>query len=139
MELNTEGYQGNIRDTALIHTNDPEAPRLRIILRAHVESPIILSPRYLLFTGVKGRIYTRVVEIKAGLDRPLTLEPVHFNLEGRMSYRIEEVEEGRRFKLHLTNEPEASGVFSGILELRTNYDERPSLNIPIKARFMEPG
>lgn len=138
MELNTEGYQGNVRDTALIHTNDPEAARSRVILKVRVEAPIIMRPRYLLFTGVKGRIDTRVVEIRAGLDRPLALEPVRFDLEGRMSYRIEEVEKGRRFKLHLTNKPEASGVFRGVLELKTNYDERPTLNVPIKARILEP-
>ena len=121
--------------SAAVHTNDPDAEKLTIGLKVFVEVPIIMNPRYVLFTGVEGETGTRVIEITAGLGKPLELEPDGFNLDGRIMYRIEEIERGRKFRVHFTNEPEASGTFRGFLNLKTNYDEMPMLNIRINVRI----
>lgn len=78
-----------------------------------------------------------MVEIKAGLDKPLALTPEEFNLEGKLTYRIEEIEKGRRFKIHFTSIPGPSQRFNGFLNLKTNYPEKPIINIRIRGRFLK--
>lgn len=121
----------------MVHTNDPVHQRLTIGLRAFVKVPISLRPRYVLFRGVRGAQTTRTIEITAGLDTPLELQPAESNLGGSLKYHIEEVEEGRKFRVHFTSLPEASGSFRGFLNLRTNYEEMPVVNIRINATFRE--
>ncbi|MFO7783195.1 MAG: hypothetical protein R6V25_01060 [Desulfatiglandales bacterium] len=124
--------------TAVVNTNDPIQARFTVGVRAFVKVPISLKPRYVLLKGVKDRQTTRTIEITAGLDTPLELEPAESNLGGMLTYRIEEVEEGRMFKVYFTNLPEASGSFRGYLNLKTNYQEMPVINIRINVRIQSP-
>lgn len=131
--VNTKGYQGSIYNTAVVYTNDPVYGRFNIGIRSFVVVPIMLKPRYVLFRGVQGRQSTSTIEITAGLEEILELEPAESNLGGKLTYRLEEVEEGRRFKIYLTNLPEATGSFRGYLNFNTNYEEMPLINIRINA------
>jgi hypothetical protein len=90
--VNTKGCQGNIHKTAYVCTNDPSADRLVLGVRAFVQVPIFVSPRYVFLQGNAARGVTRIVKIEAGLEKPLILEPENFNLEGKIDYEIEEVE-----------------------------------------------
>ena len=47
---------------------------------------ISLSSRYVYLRGTEGQRVTRTIEIKAGLDKPLSLEPSEFNLKGKVTY-----------------------------------------------------
>jgi hypothetical protein len=85
--------------------------------------------------GKKDAAVTKSVEITAGLDKPLTLEPIRFDLEGRATYRIEEIERGRKFVVYFSNVPGAADSFSGSLSLRTNYDEKSTVTIKVRGRF----
>lgn len=100
-----------------------------------VQVPIIVTPRYVLFNAIEGRIVTQFIEIIAGTDKPLKLEPAQFSLDGSMSYRIVEVEKSRKFRIYFSNAPEVSGTLRGFLNIRTNYSEKPMLNISIHARI----
>jgi len=48
-----------------------------------------------------------------------------------VTYRIEEVEPGRIFRVHFTSIPGPSGNYRGILKLKTNYPEKPEITIRI--------
>ena len=87
--------------------------------------------------GKEGQKVTKIVEIKAGLDEPLALTLEEFNLEGKLTYRIEEIEKGRRFKIHFTSIPGPSQRFNGFLNLKTNYPEKSIINIRIMRSFFE--
>jgi len=120
-----------------VHTNDREAGTLTIGLTVFVEVPIVVRPSYVLLSGVKGTSSTRAVDIIAALDKPLLLEADSFSLEGIMKYRIKEVEKDERFRVHVISDPDAQGTFTGFLNLRTNYPEKPALHIRIKVRIKE--
>ena len=68
---------------------------------------------------------------------PLELEPAEYNLGGSLTYRIEEVEQGRKFKVHFINLPGASGSFKGYLNLKTNYEEMPVINIRVNSNIRD--
>ena len=106
-------------------------------VKAFVKVPIYLSTRYVSLHGKAGQKVTKIIEIRAGLDKPLTLTLEGFNLEGKLIYRIEEIEKGRKFKIHFTSIPGPSQRFNGFLNLKTNYPEKPIINIMIRGRFLK--
>lgn len=137
LKVNTKGYEGKIYKGALVNTNDGEQNAVHLGIKAFVKVPVSVSPRYVSFRGKAGQSIIRVVEIKAGLSKPLILSLDQFDLEGKVKYRLEEIEKGRRFKIHLTNIPGPKPVFSGFLSLKTNYPEKPVITIKIRGRFRE--
>ena len=106
-------------------------------VKAFVKVPIYLSSRYVNLWGKEGQSATRVIEIRAGLDKLLTLEPGQFNLEGKVKYTIEEIKKGRRFKVHFTNIAGPSQTYRGFLKLKTNYPENPVISLMIRGRFLK--
>lgn len=135
LSVRTKGYEGKIHKTARVETNDPRMKTFTLGLRAFVQVPIYVKPRYVRLNGRENVSVTRSVEIMAGLDKPLTLEPSQFNLEGKVTYKVEEIDKGRKFKVSFTNIPGVAGSYRGSLNLKTNYDEKPVLNIGIRGRF----
>jgi hypothetical protein len=105
-------------------------------IKANVKVPIFMSPRYLYFSGNPERVQTRIVKISAGLDKDLTLTPTQFNLEGKLTYAVEEIEEGRQYQIRFENIPGSMNQYQGFLKLKTNYPERPEVTIRIRARFL---
>lgn len=75
------------------------------------------------------------LNIFAGLDKPLKITPDKYNLEGKVSYAIEEIKKGKQYKITFKNNPDVSGRFDGGLRLRTNYKEKPEIKIVISSRF----
>jgi len=55
----------------------------------------------------------RTVEVKGGLEKPLKIEPVEFNLSNRLSYEIVEVKPGKLYQVHFTSIPKHRRFFSG--------------------------
>ena len=110
---------------------------VKLKVKAFVKVPIFISPYHVTLYGKEGQSVTRVVEIRAGLDKLLTLTPEEFNLKGKLTYRIEEIEKGRKFKIHFTNIPGSPRTYYGFLNLKTNYSERPLISIRIRGRFVK--
>ena len=70
-------------------------------MKAYVKTPLTVSPAYVTLYSTGNEIITREVEITAELPRPLTLTPIQFSLGGTLTYRIDEIEKGKRFKISL--------------------------------------
>jgi len=139
LRVNTSGYQGEIRKRARVYTNDPSNKVEVLSIKAFVKTPIYLSTRYVAFKGLAGRKITKTVRIRAEGNKPLKLEPSHFDLSKKVTYRIEEVEAGRIFKVHFTSIPGPAGIYQGVLKLKTNYPEKPEITIRIMGKFQKGG
>ena len=137
LSVRTKGYEGANRWGARVYTSDPKMRTTDLYVKAFVKVPIYLSPRYVNLYEREGQSLTRVVEIRAGRDEPLTLIPSEFNLEGKLIYTVEEIEKGRRFKIRFTSIPGPPQTYHGFLNLETNYPEKPILNIRIRGRFVK--
>jgi hypothetical protein len=134
--MRTRNYEGLLLRTAKVYTNDPKMGVFTLILEARIAAPITVLPPYVSFYGFAGEIFSLPVEVRAGLDRPLSLEPGESNLTGKVTYKIEELEKGRRFRILFTNIPGPVGTFRGYLNLKTNYDAKPLINIRVISRFV---
>jgi len=102
-----------------------------------VKVSIRVSSRYVYLFGPADQKITRVVNITAGLEKPLKIEPISFDLADRISYSIKETEQGRHFLVRLTSIPGTAGRFHGVLKLKTNYPEKPEITIYIRGRFQK--
>jgi len=105
-------------------------------ITAVVKTPVSVSPKYVFFQGATSESITRTVLIEARLQKPLKLEPLEFTLGKLVKYQIEEVSEGKLFKVHFTSIPKSPRYFSGYLSLKTNYPQKPELFIRLRARFV---
>ncbi|MBN1846999.1 MAG: hypothetical protein JW932_00285 [Deltaproteobacteria bacterium] len=137
LTVDTRGYERNIYKTADVYTNDPKMPRFRLGVRAYIEVPISVSPSYVNLQGNADQEISRTIKITAGLEEPLIIEPDRFNLEDRVRYEIEEIEKGRTYLIRFTSIAGTSGTFMGFLNLKTNYQEKPLLNIRIRANLRQ--
>jgi hypothetical protein len=135
LKVNTRGYQGKIRKRAKVYTNDPRRNVEVLSIKAFVKVPIYLSSKYVYLRGLAGRKITKTVRIRAEGNKLLKLEQSHFDLSKKVTYRIEEVEAGRIFKVHFTSIPGPAGTYQGVLKLKTNYPERPEITIRVMGKI----
>jgi len=108
-------------------------------LAAFIKVPIVISPRYVLLVNNSGKSMTEIVEIRAQLERTLELKPDSFSLAQQVAYSIEEVEKGRKFRVHFKTKPGPAQTYRGFLKIKTNYPEKPEIIIKISGRIKEAG
>jgi hypothetical protein len=137
LSVRTMGRQGKISRNARVYSNDPAKSIAKLGITAFIRPIIQISPPKIYLIGKEDQSITKEVEIKAGLDRPLALTAGRFNLAGKLTYTITEVEEGRRFQIFLTNIPGPPQTYRGYLKIKTNYPEKPEITLWIKGRFLK--
>jgi hypothetical protein len=135
LRVTTKGYQGSVHKSAKVYHNDPNKEVLVLKITANVKVPIYLSSRYVSLYGKEGQSVTRVVDIKAELDKPLKLSPVEFNLSDKLSYTIEEIEKGKKFRIRFKSIPGPPQTYTGFLKIKTNYPEKPEITVRIRGRI----
>lgn len=135
LKINTRGLHGPINKTARVYTNDPKKRLVTLAIKGFVKVAILVSPSYVSLRGYEGSVASRFITITAMEKRPLKLEPAGFNLSERVTYRIEVIEPGKKFRVYFKNRPTPAGTFQGTLILRTNYPEKSQISIPISAKF----
>jgi uncharacterized membrane protein len=135
--LKPAGYHGKIVKGAEVKTNDPENKNFKLALRAFVKEWITLSNEHVYLSGAADETHTASIEINAKGEEPLQLTLKDFSLDDKLRYEIEELEEGRKFRVRFTTAPGAPDTYQGFLRLKTNYPLKPVVNIPINARLHE--
>ena len=135
LRVETNDRQGKLRKGARVYTNDPLKKLERISIEAYVKTAIRLSAKSVYFNGKIGDIIIKTIDIKGQPDKPLKLESNHFDLENKVTYRIEEIETGRIYRIHFTSVPGPAIKYRGLLKLRTNYSEKPEITIGIRGSF----
>jgi hypothetical protein len=103
-----------------------------------VKVPIYVSPKHVYLRGQKNKQVSKAVTIRAGKEQPLKLEPNAYDLTEKVLFKIQEIQEGKLFRIYFTNVPSSEEFYRGTLKLKTNYTEKPELLIHINARFNEP-
>ena len=139
LKINTKGRRGEITKSATVYTNDPNQRVVTIRIRARIKVPIYVSSPKIRLYGREKQSVTRVVEIRAELERPLILTPKQFSLGDKLTFQIEEIDKGRRFQIRFKSIPGPPEKYHGFLRLKTNYPEKPEMTIWILGRFLKSG
>ena len=135
LRVNTRGYRGDISKSARVFSNDPHRKIVTLRLRAFIKVAIYISNERVILKGSPGESVASTVELRAEREKPLYIDPIAFDPDQKMSYRIETVEEGRNYRIHFKTKSVPPGNFHGFLKLKTNYEERPLIVIRIKGSF----
>ena len=135
LKVKTKGYQGTIRKSARVKSNDPKNSNLILVVKATVEVPVFVSRRYVHIQGQGDKAVHRDVLIRAELNKPLSLTPVEFTLDKKVTYVLETIKKDKEYRIRFTSVPGVKENYRGLLKLKTNYSEQPEITISIYGRF----
>jgi hypothetical protein len=135
LEIRTAGYQGNVVKSARVETNERGNETFSLSVKAFIQVPILISSNYIYMSGLDDEEIERLVEVTGEKERPLSLHPGRFDLEGTVRYALEEVEKGRTFRIRFISIPGTEQTYQGRLSLKTNYPEKPEITIRIRGKF----
>jgi hypothetical protein len=134
--VDTSGYDGNLRKSAKVYSNDPVRPVETLSFSGNVKVPIRVSTRLVYLQGNAKDQVSKTIKISAELDKPLKIQPIEFNLHSKVTYKINEVKAGKLYEVLFTSLPNVGNYYQGILRLRTNYPEKPEIELWIRGRFV---
>jgi hypothetical protein len=135
LEVNTKSKQGNIHQTARVFTNDPKRSQLTIGIAGHVWTPVLLNPKYARLRGVLGEKTKTTIRLKSQKQDPLMLELVSVSIPEKVDVALKELEKGRVWELQVENKVHEQKNYSGHIKLKTNYPEKPDLNVRISGQI----
>jgi hypothetical protein len=135
VKVDTKGFEGRQRWGIKVLTNDPKWKEAVLDIRANIKPILILSGKSVQFIGRNDVSVTKEIEIGAGIDRTLIITPQLFTLPGKVTWSLQEIEKGKKFRIRLKTIPGASEDYRGFLTLKTNFPEKPELTIWIIGRF----
>jgi hypothetical protein len=128
--VNLTGYKGKVKKTAMIECNDPGQRMVQLSLSGTVRSFIEVRPlNSIAFRGRAEKLQPKTVEL-VGNDVPFHIKHVQSNLDGRVAHEVETVEEGRRYRLKVSNLVK-QGDYNGALWVHTDLERKPYVMIRV--------
>lgn len=135
LEVNLRSFQGFVRKTATVVSDDPVNPRLVLTLEGNVKPLIEVRPeKTIYFQGMTSDIGERTIDLVA-VAGPFHIRKVDDNLGGNAVYKLETVQDGTHYRLKVSNNA-PKGNYRGSITLYTDVAEKPELTVWINA-FIE--
>ena len=131
MKVKTEGFAGSIHKRARIFSDDPKKPNVSVSIKAKVAPIISVKPRSVRLRGFSGDKIGTEITIRAHEEKPLILSPGKFSIFDKVDYEIKTVEEGKAYRLVFQNKLTHKGKYRDILQIKTNYPDKPLLKIRV--------
>ena len=130
LRLNLKGFQGAVKKTANVSTNDPSNPRLVLTIQGAVKTIIDVRPTgTVAFRGLSDQIAPSTVEL-VGSTQPFHITKVESNLEEKVSYQMETVQEGKEYRLRITNLLKR-GTYNGYIKCNTDLAAKPDVMVRV--------
>lgn len=134
LRVKLQGYEGPVSKTADVVCNDPRNPRTVLTMTGKVIPLILLRPsRYVQFHGASGRLPPAALELAAN-PAPFRILKTEDNLQGKVSYNLETIEDGKRYRLSIANEAR-EGNYAGFIRVLTDHPEKPELMVRVNGRI----
>jgi hypothetical protein len=132
LKVNLKGYQGNIKKTATVFSNDPKKARAVLTLQGTVKALVELRPSgAITFRGLASQIQEQTVTL-VGTTQPFHIQSVESNLEGKVGYQLETVEDGKEYQLKVSNRVK-QGNYGGFIKCSTDLAQKPVVVIRVIA------
>ena len=130
LEVNLSGYKGKVRKITTVTCNDPHRPQLELVMQGTVRTLIdVLPANTLVFRGRAEKLDPKAIELVGG-PFPFHITRIQSNLEGRVAHELETVEEGKRYRLKVSNLVH-EGDYSGALWLHTDLPQKPYVMVRV--------
>lgn len=139
IRFNSAGYGGAIDKWILVASNDPDQPKVKLVLRGTVWKPIEVSPPNAVFATAADApaSETKVIRITNNTDEPLILSPPE-SRNRAFAVELKTVRPGKEFELRVTTvPPPGAGTVPGLITIKTNSAQVPviavtALAVPIR-------
>lgn len=135
VEVRTEGYQGNVHKAARVTTNDPENSQVTISMKGKIWVPIQVSPGYANLVGIVGDAVETVVSLQAQKKDPLKLAVKSVSVPEKITVELVQVEKDQSYQVKIKNKIDEQTVYSGQVQLSTNYPEKPEILIRVNGNI----
>ena len=132
----TTGRQGKVNKSITVMTDDPDRPRIELVLKGEIRTRFEVSPSQTISLGAlqSGSMIKRTLSITNKLPEPVvfTLGKADSNV---LKTQLREVEKGKRYELDVETVPPLSEATSfDSIVLQTDLKEQPELAIPVSGR-----
>ena len=135
LKLNLKGFQGAVKKTANVTTNDPVNPRLVLAIQGVVKTIVDVRPSSTVaFRGLSDQITPISVEM-VGSSEPFHIVKTESNLDDKISFQMETVQEGKEYRLRITNLLKR-GTYNGFIRCDTDLAAKPDITIRVSG-FIE--
>lgn len=132
-EVRTTGFRGAIAKSITVLTNDPRNPRIQLVVKALLQTPVEVEPGYARFVTIDGSPAKPAEQTVWSPDHPdLEILEVRSPLPFVEVERLEgEAESGRhRLVVHLADDAPI-GPFGDRIVVVTDHPEKPEVTIPV--------
>ena len=130
MKVNLRNFQGNVEKKVTIQSNDPHNPEQIIKMVGTVLAIIDVKPSTsVLFKGVADELSESVLTLAAS-TAPFHISGVESNLQDSINYSLETVEEGKLYRLKISNKI-PNGNYGGFIKLNTDLTQKPDILIRV--------
>lgn len=132
LKLDLNSFQGYVKKSTAITTDDPANPRMTIFLEGTVKPLVAVLPaKSLYLQGMPDTVTEKVVDL-VGSTKPFHITKVDSDLAKNAEYRLETVEEGKHYRVRISNRLQR-GTYRGSINLHTDLAERPELTVWVNA------
>lgn len=129
LRLDTRGFEGKVKKTAIVYSNDPDEPRLVLALQGVVKTLVDVGPSSsVVFRGAADQQVQKVIEL-VGV-KPFRIQKVESTLDGKVAHEIEPLETGKGYRLKLDNLAK-QGNYAGAIKITTDLPKKPEIHIRI--------
>lgn len=132
MKIDLKGFMGYVKKSSTVESNDPQNPRLVIAMVGRARPFILIQPSVSVsFRNAPGESGEKVVDLITNSD-PFHVISVTNGVEGKASYRLETVEDGRHYRITVVNLLE-KGRYGGAITVHTDMERKPKLTIYVRS------
>jgi hypothetical protein len=130
LKVNLRGYQGSVKKTATVFNNDPQNPRATLTLQGTVKALIEVQPANdMKFRGMAEQLTEKTIDL-VGTSQRFRIQKVESNLDDKIRYQMETVEEGKHYRLKVTNLLK-QGNYNGFIKCTTDLSEKSEITIRV--------
>ncbi len=140
VQLSTTNFKGPIHKTITVTSTALNQPLTTLHLQGEVWVPVAVTPSYVYFSLVAGRSQTstRSLKIKNNTEKPLEIREVEATPEA-LATELKTITPGKEFELVVSIAGELpSKSNQGMLKLKTNWEDTPSIDVKVYAHVQNP-
>jgi hypothetical protein len=127
----SKGYQGEVKKTITVESNDPENPTLRLTLNGTVVAEVTINPRYLNFGFIKKYQPVKPLSLAVSLREGKGLKVTDIRSESPMIVikKQKETQQEVVYEVSLVDKVPIGSV-NGMITVTTNSKRSPKIQIP---------
>jgi hypothetical protein len=125
-----KNYQGSVQKSATVYSNDRRNPRITLVVKGKIKTLIGLSPgNTVFFKGMADQSGEKSIEMVSN-TKPFHITELESDLGEKIAYRVEAVEDGKRYRLVIKNQVK-EGTYRGFIKAHTDLAEKPEILIRV--------